>query len=101
VKRECIRMMQQHSKHEGEDIEHYQEEPLLSQKPDDALKRDLAHALHSLPEHYRYVILLRDMQGMSVEEIANNLGISRGSVKAQLHRARMQVRMYLDMYQQL
>jgi RNA polymerase sigma factor (sigma-70 family) len=52
-------------------------------------------AIQSLPGHYREVILLRDIEEMSIDEIAAVLGLTRESVKARIHRARMLIREYL------
>lgn len=49
-------------------------------------------ALDALPEKYREVFLLRDMQHLSVTETATILGLTESAVKTQLHRARLQVR---------
>ena len=49
----------------------------------------ISPAIQSLPEHYREVILLRDIEEMSIDEIAGALGLTRESAKARLHRARM------------
>lgn len=67
---------------------------LAHQRPED-LRLDLSHAIQSLPEHYREVILLRDIEELSIDEIAGVLGLSRESVKARIHRARMMIREYL------
>ena len=63
-------------------------------RPED-LRLDLSRAIRSLPDHYREVILLRDIEELSIEEIAGALGLSRESVKARIHRARMMIREYL------
>jgi RNA polymerase sigma factor (sigma-70 family) len=60
------------------------------------LAKDLAAALQSLPAHYREVLLLRDMEGLSINEICAQLGLTRESAKARLHRARALAREYLD-----
>ena len=52
-------------------------------------------AIQSLPEHYREVILLRDIEELSIDEIAGVLGLTRESVKARIHRARIMIREYL------
>ncbi len=54
----------------------------------DALKR----ALDSLPSKYREVLILRDIQHLSIQETAQVLGITEGSVKTRLLRARFQMR---------
>ena len=48
----------------------------------------LRGAIRSLPVIYRNVVLLRDIEEMDVRETAQALGISEGSVKVRLHRAR-------------
>lgn len=60
------------------------------------LRHDVAAALVSLPAHYREIILLRDMEGYSIEELAERLGINRQAAKSRLHRARLLAREYLD-----
>ncbi len=52
----------------------------------------VARALGSLPEIYREVFLLRDIQHLGVAETAQALGISIPSAKTRLHRARLQMR---------
>lgn len=54
----------------------------------DALKRAMAE----LPQKYREVLVLRDIQHLSIEETAQVLGISAGNVKTRLLRARLQMR---------
>lgn len=48
---------------------------------------DVLHAITTLSERQRQVLLLRQWQGFSVEETAQILKISNGSVKTHLHRA--------------
>lgn len=67
----------------------------LASRPSTDLRIDLVHALQSLPEHYREVILLRDVHELTIDEIANQLGLTREAAKARLHRARHLVREYL------
>jgi RNA polymerase sigma-70 factor (ECF subfamily) len=47
---------------------------------------------------YRLVVVLRDLQGLSYEEIADATGLSIGTVKSRLARAREQLRDLLDRY---
>ena len=54
----------------------------------DALKK----ALRSLPEKYRTVLILRDVQQMSIAETAKVLGISEENVKTRTSRGRLQMR---------
>jgi RNA polymerase sigma-70 factor (ECF subfamily) len=52
----------------------------------------LESALERLPEHYRALLVLRDVEEMSNEAVAEILGESVSSVKSRLHRARMALR---------
>ena len=53
-------------------------------------------ATDALPETYRLVFVARVIEGMSVEETADLLGIKPETVKTRLHRARHQVRDQLN-----
>ena len=57
---------------------------------------DLERAIHQLPERARDVFILYDVEGYSHDEIARTLGVSVGTSKSQLHRARMLMRKHLD-----
>lgn len=63
-------------------------------RPDVAL--DFEAALARLPEGAREVFVLHDVQGQTHAEIGGLLGISPGTSKAQLHRARMIMRRFLS-----
>jgi RNA polymerase sigma-70 factor (ECF subfamily) len=68
--------------------------------PSEALERQelrlmLQNAVTSLPEIYHQVFLLRDIEGLSVNETAEALSISVPSVKVRLHRARMMLQKQL------
>jgi RNA polymerase sigma-70 factor (ECF subfamily) len=61
--------------------------------PSQALERKelgalMRKAIEGLPEIYRNVVLLRDIEEMDVRETAAALGITEGAVKVRLHRAR-------------
>jgi RNA polymerase sigma-70 factor (ECF subfamily) len=64
------------------------------------LRRQLDQAIAELPEIYRAVMLLRDVEELSTQESAEILGISEDTVKTRLHRARLAVRQKLDQYLQ-
>lgn len=49
---------------------------------------DLERAIAALPEKAREVLVLRDVEGYKYAEIADITGVSLGTVKAQIHRAR-------------
>lgn len=48
-------------------------------------------ALREMPEDLAEVVLLRDLQGWSLEEVASSLDLPLGTVKSRLHRARLEV----------
>lgn len=60
------------------------------------LRGVLNHAVKTLPELYRAVFLLRDVEGLSTEEAATVLEVSEDVVKTRLHRARLALRKQLD-----
>lgn len=64
------------------------EEEFASVEAREALERALA----GLPDHFRAVVVLRDVEGLSNEEVAQVLGESVASVKSRLHRSRMALR---------
>lgn len=64
------------------------------------LKALLMRAIRELPDIYRSVVLLRDMEELSTEETAQILDLSEDSVKTRLHRARLSLRQKLDQYLQ-
>jgi RNA polymerase sigma-70 factor (ECF subfamily) len=61
-----------------------------------ALMVDFERALARLPEGARRVFVLHDVEGYKHEEIGGLLGITTGTSKSQLHRARMILRGHLD-----
>ncbi len=62
------------------------------------MKDLLGRAIGELPEIYKSVILLRDMEELSTQETAQILDVSEDSVKTRLHRARLALRQKLDEY---
>ncbi len=60
------------------------------------LALDIDRALRSLPERARQVFVLYDVEGYAHDEIAEALGVSVGTSKSQLHRARMLMREQLS-----
>jgi RNA polymerase sigma-70 factor (ECF subfamily) len=68
----------------------------FAQVPQDELRIDLVRALESLPAIYREVILLRDMEQLTISEVADRLGITREACKSRIHRGRALMREYLQ-----
>jgi RNA polymerase sigma-70 factor (ECF subfamily) len=60
------------------------------------IKAALDRAVHQLPELYRSIFLLRDVEELSVAESAAILGVGEDVVKTRLHRARLMLRNALD-----
>ena len=60
------------------------------------IRRLLEEAIDELPEIFRTVLVARDVDGMSVEETAQILGIRPETVRTRLHRARRVLRTALD-----
>jgi RNA polymerase sigma factor (sigma-70 family) len=79
-----------------EDIATIDEGKYFATIPQDELRIDLVRALESLPAIYREVILLRDMEQLTITEVATRLAITREAAKSRIHRARALVREYLQ-----
>lgn len=60
------------------------------------VRRLLERAVDGLPERFRLVFIMRDVEGMSVEETAEHLDLRPETVKTRLFRARQQLRRSLD-----
>ena len=63
--------------------------------PPPGLAMDMEAAIQRLPEGAREIFVLYDVEGYPHGEIAELMGISTGTSKSQLHRARMMLREYL------
>ena len=63
--------------------------------PMDQLRLNLSLSMQSLPESYREIVLLRDVEMLTIDLIAERLSLTREAVKARLHRARKSMREYL------
>lgn len=61
-------------------------------------REQLQAAIEGLPEHQRMVLILRDVEGCSTQEVCNALGFQETNTRVLLHRARAQVRAALEPY---
>jgi RNA polymerase sigma-70 factor (ECF subfamily) len=65
-------------------------------------RRQLQGALHqaiaALPEDRRIVVVLRDVEGLSYEEIAQALDLEPGTVRSRLHRARLELKERMEKF---
>ena len=63
---------------------------------DAQLKDMITKGIEQLPDEYRVVLLLRDIEEMTTREVASTLEISEGAVKTRLHRARSALKKILE-----
>lgn len=61
-------------------------------------EQELEQAIAALPERYRAVFILRDIEDLSTAETAEILNVSASAAKVQLHRARLMLREKLSAY---
>ena len=86
----------EHTSEEG-DFTNVVETPIQSTRRISMVDRlALEKAISELPPGYRTVFVLHDVEGYEHEEIANLLGVSIGTSKSQLHKARMRLRELLN-----
>ncbi|MBQ9920763.1 MAG: sigma-70 family RNA polymerase sigma factor [Clostridia bacterium] len=88
------------SEYENDDDGAMVEIPDTASQPDLVLEKKQARekiieAVASLPEKHREIIVLRDFEDLSYEQIAEALDISEGTVKSRLSRARMKLQAIL------
>ena len=74
------------------DLAHAEPVATTSREAEPDLKLRLAEAIDGLPEGYRTVFLMHDVEGYTHQEIGTALGIQEGTSKAQLSRARAKLR---------
>jgi len=59
-------------------------------------KRQVLAAIHSLPNSYRDILYLRDIEGYNTAEVAQKFSLSEGAIKVRLHRARSALKKILE-----
>ena len=74
-------------------MRHWNPDRVTEHRERQRLVRD---AIDQLPENYREIVILRDMEELSTAETARILEISEGAVRVRLHRARQALRALLD-----
>ncbi|MHB1095591.1 MAG: RNA polymerase sigma factor [Gemmatimonadaceae bacterium] len=79
-----------HSREVGVDV--LPDAPITQREAEPDLKHRLHAAIAALPDGYRMVFVMHDVEGYTHEEIAASLGIQPGTSKAQLSRARGKLR---------
>ena len=75
--------------------EEFSADARVHDRPANNLKKVLEEALSRLSETQRSLVLLKDYEGYSYEEIGRITGLSESQVKVYLHRARVQLKDYL------
>jgi RNA polymerase sigma-70 factor (ECF subfamily) len=75
--------------------EEFSEELKVQDKPANNLKKILDEALNRLSETQKSLVLLKDYEGYSYEEIGEIMNLNPSQVKVYLHRARVQLKEYL------
>ena len=104
-----LRSLQRHPEKSIEDLlphfgdgEHQIDPPVPWQATPETTVQDqetralVQQGISQLPETYRIVLLLRDIEGLATEETARILGTSTAVIKTRLHRARQGLRSLLD-----
>jgi RNA polymerase sigma-70 factor (ECF subfamily) len=99
----CLRRREQLSQAQVRESSEVEVEPVDTQTPEDELVQreqaaQLRRALRALPREYRTALVLREVNSLSYEEIAEVLGLPMGTVKSRVHRGRMLLKDRLSGY---
>ena len=103
-----LRKRKQHAAVSIEDVQPGVRESWTSGRSDEAdtnylstrheLRSALQQAVERLPEEYRMIFVMRDVDGLSNEEVGDVLGMSVAAVKSRLHRSRLMLRKKLERF---
>lgn len=100
----CLDILRREKKHGGgvslDDEETHLDLQDSAPQPEEALERSetqriVREALYALPDGYREVLLLRETEQLSYQEISESTGLELGTVKSRINRARLMLRNYL------
>lgn len=98
---------QQQNRPDPVDFDEVQESPVWSQLKDEGpadeffdgiIDDEVVRVIESLDDEFRVTLVLSDLEGMSYEEIADQLGVPEGTVKSRLYRARRRLQSELYEY---
>ena len=93
---DVLRSRQARMGHQTDSLDEEDAVPLASPPALGAVSRiDLERAIKTLPHACRAAFLLHDVEGFGHEEVGTILGISEGTSKSQVHKARLRIRRYL------
>ena len=81
----------------AQEIVDWSEAP-LDQLLDEEARRKIREAIDALPEETRVVLVMKDIEGLSLKEIGEILELSLPAIKSRLHRARLVLRGVLASY---
>jgi len=100
-RRKLVSLFSPYTNEEGETLE--MDPPDQSTLQDEALieserRKAVARAIKSLPEKYRAAVVLRDVEGLSYDRIAEVMNLSEGTVKSRINRARNLLKEKLSAY---
>ncbi|MGD9584865.1 MAG: RNA polymerase sigma factor [Lysobacterales bacterium] len=90
IKRECHRLRRGWRMLTNQEIDE-QIQPVVTPESGE-WRIDIGRMLATLPPHYRTILLLRDIEGLPLEVMAERLGLSLAATKSRLHRARLLAR---------
>ena len=90
---QALRKAETRRKHEGPVPDYV---PVAPEHRDTLLQERLEKALDGLPRGMRRVLILHDVEGYTHEEIGDVLGVTAGTSKSQLSKARAKMRVLLD-----
>lgn len=91
---ELLPRFEQNGHHAGGVDEWAQDARVAAQQSE--TRQFVREAIGQLPDNYRTVLMLRDIEGLDTQEAADALGIDAGAVKVRLHRARQALRTLLN-----
>jgi len=66
-----------------------------------SMSENIQKAINKLPPDYKAVVVMRDISGLSYDEVAIALGINMGTVKSRIARARKKLRDEIELYSEL
>jgi RNA polymerase sigma factor (sigma-70 family) len=95
VKRECNRMRRGWRLLTNQEIDETIQ-PVMTPAPLE-LRIEIGRAMALLPPHYRDILLMRDVDGLTLNETAARLGLELAATKSRLHRARAVIRDLLSL----
>jgi len=94
---DVLRNRQTRMGHQTDSLDEPDATPVASRVPvvGSVSRIDLERAIDTLPPACRAAFLLHDVEGFGHQEVGTMLGISEGTSKSQVHKARMRIRSYL------